>query len=320
MNNVMKSIVTGGAGFIGSHLCERLLEAGHEVVCIDNFLTGNAKNVEHLKSDARFRLVEHDINLPFDAADLGKIDRIYHLACPASPVDYREIPLQTLWVNAAGTKNMLELAVKNKAVFLHASTSEVYGDPLQHPQKESYWGNVNPIGERSCYNEGKRYAESMCMAYRKAFGLPLKIVRIFNTFGPRMRRNDGRVIPEFINRAMAGEDVRVNGDGSQTRSFCYIDDMIDGLLSAMKTPDDFTGPVNVGNPEEISMMELAKKIIALTGSASKVVNADMPQDDPQKRQPDISLARKTFGFAPKVALEDGLKMTIKYFQDRAPDL
>ena len=315
MNNVIKSVVTGGAGFIGSHLCERLIKAGHEVICVDNFLTGNAKNVEHLKAEARFRLVEHDINLPFDdAADLAKIDRIYHLACPASPVDYREIPLQTLWVNAAGVKNMLELAVKNKASFLHASTSEVYGDPLQHPQKESYWGNVNPIGERSCYNEGKRYAESMCMAYLKAFGLTLKIVRIFNTFGPRMRRDDGRVIPEFINRAMAGEDVRVNGDGSQTRSFCYIDDMVDGIIAAMETPAEFTGPVNLGNPEEISMLELAGKIIALTGSSSKITNAEMPQDDPQKRQPDISLARETFGFAPKVSLEEGLKKTIAYFK------
>jgi len=321
MTKAIKSIVTGGAGFIGSHLCERLIEAGHEVICVDNFLTGNAKNVEHLKGETRFRLVEHDINLPLEGvAALGGIDRIYHLACPASPVDYREIPLQTLWVNAAGTKNMLELAVKNKASFLHASTSEVYGDPLQHPQKESYWGNVNPIGERSCYNEGKRYAESMCMAYRKAFGLTLKIVRIFNTFGPRMRRNDGRVIPEFINRAMAGEPIRVNGDGLQTRSFCYIDDMVDGIIAAMETPDDFTGPVNLGNPEEISMMELAKKIIALTGSASKTGNAEMPQDDPQKRQPDITLARATFGFAPKVGLEDGLMKTIQYFQSPATDL
>jgi UDP-glucuronate decarboxylase len=321
MTNVIKSVVTGGAGFIGSHLCERLIRAGHEVICVDNFLTGNAKNVEHLKGDARFKLVEHDINLPFEGVtDFGKIDRIYHLACPASPVDYREIPLQTLWVNAAGTKNMLELAVKNKASFLHASTSEVYGDPLQHPQKESYWGNVNPIGERSCYNEGKRYAESMCMAYRKAYELSLKIVRIFNTFGPRMRRNDGRVIPEFINRAIAGEDVRVNGDGLQTRSFCYIDDMVDGLMAAMETPEEFTGPVNLGNPEEISMMALAEKIIALIGSASKITNAVMPQDDPQKRQPDITLARDKFGFTPKVGLEEGLKMTIQYFQSSATNL
>ena len=322
MTKTINSVVTGGAGFIGSHLCERLIKAGHEVICVDNFITGNPKNVEHLKSDARFRLVEHDINEPFGTETLkgfSSVDRIYHLACPASPVDYREIPLQTLWVNAAGVKNMLELAVKNKAAILHASTSEVYGDPLQHPQKESYWGNVNPIGERSCYNEGKRYAESMCMAYRRAFGLTLKIARIFNTFGPRMRRNDGRVIPEFINRAMASEPLKINGDGSQTRSFCYIDDMVDGLIAAMETTDEFTGPVNLGNPEEISILELAKKIIALTGSSGKITNADLPQDDPLQRQPDITLAKKTFGFAPKTGLDNGLIKTIEYFHGYTTD-
>ena len=310
-------IVTGGAGFIGSHFCEKLLQAGCEVICIDNFLTGNPANVENLKRNPRFRLVEHDINNPFGAetlAGFGKIDRIYHLACPASPVDYREIPLQTLWVNAAGMKNILELAVKSGARLLHASTSEVYGDPREHPQKETYWGNVNPIGERSCYNEGKRYAESLCMAYYKAYRLPLKIVRIFNTYGPRMRGSDGRVIPEFISRAMAGEPLKINGGGAQTRSFCYIDDMVDGLMAAMETPDDFTGPVNLGNPEEISIKKLAEKIIALTGSSSKILNAEMPQDDPMQRQPDIALARAVLKFEPKVGLEEGLEKTIAYFK------
>jgi len=312
----MRSLVTGGAGFIGSHLCEKLLNSGHEIVCMDNFITGDSRNIAHLKS-AGFTLIEHDINLPFTPDQLkaiGKIDRIYHLACPASPVDYREIPLQTLWVNAAGMKNMLELAVKTGARFLHASTSEVYGDPQEHPQKESYWGHVNPIGERSCYNEGKRYAESMAMAYYKSYRISLKIVRIFNTFGPRMRRNDGRVIPEFIRLALEGEPLLVNGGGSQTRSFCYIDDMIAGLLAAMETPAEFIGPVNLGNPEEISIADLARKIIALTGSSSTLSDAGMPQDDPMKRKPDITLAKTVFGFDPVVSLEEGLKKTIDYFR------
>jgi nucleoside-diphosphate-sugar epimerase len=312
----MKALVTGGAGFIGSHLCEKLLIKGYEVVCVDNFITGNPRNVDNLKG-GNFMMVEHDINLPLDSrilTEIGKIDRIYHLACPASPVDYREIPLQTLWVNAAGMKNALELAVKNNAAFLHASTSEVYGDPQEHPQKESYWGNVNPIGERSCYNEGKRYAESMAMAYYRVYRLPLKIVRIFNTFGPKMRKNDGRVIPEFIRLALSGEPLRVNGGGSQTRSFCYIDDMVEGLMAAMETPAEFIGPVNLGNPEEISITELAKKIIGLAGSGSSVVAAGMPQDDPMKRKPDITLAKTAFGFEPKTSLEEGLKKTIAYFR------
>jgi len=316
MTKMIKSVVSGGAGFIGSHLCEKLLIKGHEVVCIDNFITGSPGNVEHLLG-GNFQLVNHDINLPLTPlmlAQIGKIDHVYHLACPASPVDYREIPLQTLWVNAAGTKNMLELAVKNSATFLHASTSEVYGDPQEHPQKESYWGNVNPIGERSCYNEGKRYAESLAMAYYRAYQLPIKIVRIFNTFGPKMRKNDGRVIPEFIRLALSGEPLRVNGDGSQTRSFCYIDDMVSGLLAVMETPPEFIGPVNLGNPEEISVSDLAKKIIALTGSRSTVEPAGMPQDDPLKRKPDISLAKISFGFEPATGLDEGLKKTIAYFR------
>ncbi len=319
----MKIIVTGGAGFIGSHICEKLVQSGDDVVCVDNFITGSPANIEPLKARRNFIFIEQDINDPFTRetlAKMGKVDRICHLACPASPVDYREIPMQTLWVNAAGMKNMLELAVKNNAVFMHASTSEVYGDPLQHPQKESYWGNVNPIGERSCYNEGKRFAESLAMAYYRAYRFPLKIVRIFNTFGPRMRRHDGRVIPEFINRAMAGEPLKINGNGKQTRSFCYIDDMVEGLMAAMESPPEFTGPVNLGNPEEISILELAKKIIALTGSSSRVLAAEMPQDDPIRRQPDITLAKTTLGFAPKIGLEAGLKMTIKYFRNGASNL
>jgi UDP-glucuronate decarboxylase len=312
----MRSLITGGAGFIGSHLCEKLLDLGHEVVCVDNFVTGDPRNIAHLKAP-EFMLIEHDINLPFRTDQIkaiGKIDRVYHLACPASPADYKEIPLQTLWVNAAGMKNMLELAVKNGARFLHASTSEVYGDPREHPQKESYWGHVNPIGERSCYNEGKRYAESMAMAYYRAYRIPLKIARIFNTFGPRMRKTDGRVIPEFITRALAGEPLIVNGGGTQTRSFCFIDDMILGLLALMDTPADFTGPVNLGNPDEISIIDLARKIITLTGSTSIVRVGAMPQDDPMKRKPDITLAQKYCGFKPVISLEEGLNKTIAYFQ------
>jgi UDP-glucuronate decarboxylase len=311
----MRILVSGGAGFIGSHLCERLLSSGHEVVCADNYITGTPKNMKGFGDG--FTMIEHDINVPFSdeqLEEIGEVERIFHLACPASPVDYREIPLQTLWVNAAGMKNMLELAVKNDAAFLHASTSEVYGDPEEHPQKETYWGHVNPIGERSCYNEGKRYAESMAVNYYKAYRFPLKIVRIFNTFGPRMRRDDGRVIPEFITRALSGDTLLVNGGGAQTRSFCYIDDMVSGLLAAMETPEEFTGPVNLGNPEEVSIVELAKKIIALTGSSSAVRDAGMPQDDPMKRKPDITLAREKFGFEPKVGLEEGLKRTIDYFR------
>jgi UDP-glucuronate decarboxylase len=317
----MKILVTGGAGFIGSHLCERLLGLRHEVFCLDNFITGNPKNLGSFKGSPNFHLFEHDVNLPLTAEisdKIEKLDQIYHLACPASPVDYKEIPLQTLWVNAAGTKNMLELAVKqNVSGFLHASTSEIYGDPLQHPQKESYWGNVNPVGERSCYNEGKRFAESLAMNYWKHYRFPLKIARIFNTYGPRMRKHDGRVIPEFINKALAGEPLRVHGDGRQTRSFCYVEDMTDGLVAAMNTPKDFIGPVNLGNPEEISMLELANKIVEMTGSASIVSFAPLPEDDPLKRQPDISLAEKTFGFNPKTSLGDGLKRTIAFFSDRA---
>jgi UDP-glucuronate decarboxylase len=312
----MKIIVTGGAGFIGSHVCERLLAQGHEVFCVDNFLTGTPKNLDSIKQHTGFTLVEHDICYPFPAhilEDFGKIDVIYHLACPASPVDYREIPLQTLWVNAAGTKHMLEIAVKLDSVFVMASTSEIYGDPLEHPQKESYFGNVNPIGFRSCYNEGKRFAESLAINYYRDFLFPLKIVRIFNTYGPRMRKNDGRVIPEFINRALQSEPLRLNGDGKQTRSFCYIDDMVDGLMAVAATDRDFIGPVNLGNPDEVSILELAKSIVQFIASESLIVHQDLPEDDPARRKPDISLAQKTFDFAPKVGLQEGLKRTISWF-------
>jgi UDP-glucuronate decarboxylase len=313
----MKNIVTGGAGFIGSHLCDRLIGSGDEVFCIDNFVTGSRSNVAHFEGNSLFHLIEQDINLPFSDSQLqkiGKIDRIYHLACPASPVDYREIPLQTLWVSAAGTKNMLDLAVKNDAAILIASTSEVYGDPQQHPQKESYWGNVNPVGERSCYNEGKRFAESLAINYRKHYKMPLKIVRIFNTYGPRMRKHDGRVIPEFINQALGDEPLRITGNGMQTRSFCYIDDMIKGFLKVMDTDSEFTGPVNLGNPDEIAMIDLAKKIIGLTASKSFISHVDPMQDDPMRRQPDIALAQKAFGFEPLIGLEEGLKKTIAAFK------
>lgn len=313
----MKILVTGGAGFIGSHICKRLLDAGHEVFCLDSFITGNPRNIAPFKNNPRFQLIEQDMNVPVKPevlAKIGKIDQIYNMACPASPADYREIPLQTLWVNAAGVKNMLEIAAKQDCAFLHASTSEVYGDPLQHPQKESYWGNVNPIGERSCYNEGKRFAESMAITYFKDFRFPLKIARIFNTYGPNMRKMDGRVIPEFINKALHGEPLRLHGDGKQTRSFCYIDDMVDGLIALMNTPRDFTGPVNVGNADEISIQQLAEKIIALTGSSSLISYSPRPEDDPMQRQPDLTLASKTFGFKPKIGIDEGLKLTVEYFK------
>lgn len=321
----MRIIVTGGAGFIGSHVCEKLLKEGHEVFCIDNFVTGNPKNVAHLQEHKLFHLIEHDITVPLQNQSIrtddlrflenreGKIDQIYHLACPASPNDYKEIPLQTLWTCAAGTKHMLELAVRQDAQILVASTSEVYGDPLQHPQKEEYWGNVNPIGERSCYNEGKRFAESLAMNYWHHFRFPLKIVRIFNTYGPRMRKHDGRVIPEFIQRAFSSEPLSVHGDGSQTRSFCYIDDLIEGLMAVMKTERDFIGPMNLGNPEEIAIADLAKMIIAMTDSASLLQYMPLPEDDPMHRKPDIALAQKTIGFEPKISLKEGLAKTIDYF-------
>lgn len=310
----MKTIVTGGAGFIGSHLCERLLKMGREVICIDNFITGDRSNIEEFFDNENFRLIEHDITQPLSPEDFDGVTEIFNLACPASPVDYQNIPLETLWVSAAGTKNMLDLAVAVKAKFLHTSTSEVYGDPLEHPQKESYWGNVNCLGPRSCYDEGKRFAESLVSNYAHKFGLTTKIVRIFNTYGPKMRAHDGRVIPNFITQALSGKSITVYGDGYQTRSFCYVSDMVDGIL-AMMDKGDFKGPVNLGNPEEYSIKSLAEKITELTGSKSEIEYKDLPQDDPKVRRPDISLAHEELEFEPKVGFEEGLKRTIEWFSD-----
>ncbi|MBU1019230.1 MAG: UDP-glucuronic acid decarboxylase family protein [Patescibacteria group bacterium] len=309
-----KAIVTGGAGFIGSHLCERLLGSGYEVICIDNFITGDRSNIEEFLDNENFRLIEHDITQPLipEGLDFHGVKEIYNLACPASPVDYQNIPLETLWVSAAGTKNMLDLAVELKAKFLHTSTSEVYGDPLEHPQRESYWGNVNCMGPRSCYDEGKRFGESLISNYAHKYGVSTKIIRIFNTYGPKMRANDGRVIPNFITQALEGKPITVYGDGYQTRSFCYVSDMVDGI-TAMIGRERFAGPVNLGNPEEYSIKALAEKIVELTGSKSKVSYKDLPQDDPKVRRPDISLAKEKLGFSPKVGFEEGLKKTIEWF-------
>jgi len=324
----MRVLVAGGAGFIGSHLCERLLAAGHQVVALDNFITGSSRNLITFKDNPNFSLVEHDILQPLPPEIVGKtnmapgygdqddlkFDQVFHLACPASPVDYREIPLQTLLINALGTKNIIDVAVRHCASLLLASSSEVYGDPEQHPQKESYWGNVNPIGERSCYSEGKRFAESLAVNYYEHYGFPLKIVRIFNTYGPRMRKHDGRVIPSFIQSAMMDETLRMHGDGTQTRSFCYVDDMIEGLLLAMKC-QEYLGPVNLGSEEETSIKELGEKIIRFTGSSSLLVSADPVKDDPKQRKPDLTLAKTKLAYKPKISLEEGLKNTIEYFKN-----
>jgi nucleoside-diphosphate-sugar epimerase len=307
----MKILVTGGAGFIGSHLCERLLredgKESHQVFCVDNLSTGSMENIQQLAVSGNFIFIEHDIVKPLPAEfSETEFDQIYHLASPASPAVYKKMPIETLWVNAAGTKNVLDLAVRARADLLFASTSEVYGDPAVHPQTEDYFGNVNPVGERSCYDEGKRYAESLVTAYAAKHGLNASIVRIFNTYGPRMRKDDGRAVPEFIARAAAGEPLKVTGDGSQTRSFCYVDDMIDGILSAMEKP----GLYNLGNPEEITIKELAEKIITISGSSSTIEYTDKGKDDPARRKPDISKAEKELGFKITTSLEDGLKKMI----------
>jgi dTDP-glucose 4,6-dehydratase len=306
----MKSIVTGGAGFLGSHLCDYLLEKGHEVICVDNLITGTTKNIEHLNSD-RFTYIRHDVTKPIYFGD--KIDYIFHLASPASPIDYLELPIQTLKVGALGTYNLLGLAKEQGTRFLLASTSEVYGDPLVNPQPETYWGNVNPIGPRGVYDEAKRYAEAITMAYHRYHGIDTRIVRIFNTYGPRMRVNDGRVVPNFIMQALSGEDITVYGDGSQTRSFCYVSDLIEGIYRLMMS--DFTDPVNIGNPAEMSVLEFAKVIIEITGSKSKIVYENLPVDDPKVRRPDISKAKELLGWEPKVELREGLSKTIEYFND-----
>jgi UDP-glucuronate decarboxylase len=305
-----KVLVTGGAGFIGSHLCERLIAEGCDVICLDNYFTGNKNNVRHLIGNDRFELVRHDVTTPYYA----EVDKVFNLACPASPVYYQYNPIKTLKTSIYGTLNMLGLAKRVNARMLQASTSEVYGDPTVHPQTESFWGNVNPIGIRSCYDEGKRAAETLCMDYRRQHNLRVKIIRIFNTYGPRMDRNDGRVVSNFIVQALTGKNITIYGDGSQTRSFQYIDDLVEGMMRMMNTGDDFTGPVNIGNPGEFSMLELAGEVIRLTGSKSRIVFEPLPQDDPRQRKPDISLAfEKLDGWQPTVNLEEGLTKTVNYF-------
>jgi UDP-glucuronate decarboxylase len=304
-------LVTGGAGFLGSHLCERLLNEGHEVLCVDNFYTGRKANITHLLNNPYFEVIRHDITFPLYV----EVDEIYHLACPASPVHYQFDPVQTTKTSVHGSINMLGLAKRLKIKILLASTSEVYGDPTVHPQPETYWGNVNPIGPRACYDEGKRCAETLFFDYHRQHRLKIKVARIFNTYGPRMHPNDGRVVSNFIVQALKGEDITVYGDGKQTRSFCYVDDMIDGLIRLMNTGDDFTGPVNLGNPEEYSILQLAETIIRLTGSKSRIVFKPLPPDDPKQRCPDITLARKVLNWQPTTTLEEGLKRTIEYFRN-----
>ncbi|MEW6067183.1 MAG: UDP-glucuronic acid decarboxylase family protein [Nitrospirota bacterium] len=303
-------LVTGGAGFLGSHLCERLLKDGHEVLCVDNFYTGRRANIAHLISNPYFEVMRHDICFPLYV----EVDEIYNLACPASPIHYQFDPVQTTKTSVHGSINMLGLAKRLKTKILQASTSEVYGDPTVHPQPETYWGNVNTIGLRACYDEGKRCAETLFFDYHRQHKLKIKVARIFNTYGPRMHPNDGRVVSNFIMQALKGEDITVFGDGTQTRSFCYVDDMVVGFIKLMNSPDDFTGPVNLGNPDEFSILELAEKVIKLTGSKSKIVFKPLPQDDPKQRQPDISLAKKALKWEPKNRLEEGLKKTIAYFK------
>jgi UDP-glucuronate decarboxylase len=304
-------LVTGGAGFLGSHLCERLVDQGHDVLCVDNFFTGRKANIEHLLSNPRFELMRHDVTFPLYV----EVDQIYNLACPASPVHYQHDPVQTTKTSVHGAINMLGLAKRLRARILQASTSEVYGDPEIHPQPESYWGRVNPIGERSCYDEGKRCAETLFFDYWRQHKLAIKVVRIFNTYGPRMHPNDGRVVSNFIVQALRGQDITIFGDGSQTRSFCYVDDLIEALLRMMGTAEEITGPINVGNPGEFTMLELAEKIVQLTGSKSKLVFRPLPVDDPKQRQPQIAVAKQVLGgWTPTVALDEGLDRTIAYFK------
>ena len=308
---VKRILVTGGAGFIGSHLSERLLDEGHEVICVDNFFTGAKENIKHLLGNPYFEIIRHDICFPL----YTEVDEIYNLACPASPIHYQFDPVQTTKVNVSGSINMLGLAKRLKIRVLQASTSEVYGDPSVHPQPETYWGNVNTIGQRGCYDEGKRCAETLFFDYHRQHCIDIKLVRIFNTYGPRMHPNDGRVVSNFIIQALEGEDITIYGDGSQTRSFCYVDDTVDGIIRMMNTPRGITGPVNLGNPNEISILDLARLIIDLTGSESRIVFKPLPQDDPRRRCPDITLAREKLGWKPKIDLMTGLKKTVEYFSD-----
>jgi UDP-glucuronate decarboxylase len=313
MKNLLRKrvLVTGGAGFLGSHLCEKLVSAGDEVLCVDNFFTGSKDNIAHLVSDPHFELLRHDITFPLYI----EVDEIYNLACPASPIHYQFDPVQTTKTSVHGAINMLGLAKRVKARILQASTSEVYGDPEVHPQREEYWGHVNPVGVRSCYDEGKRCAETLFFDYHRQHRLSIKVARIFNTYGPRMHPADGRVVSNFIVQALKGESVTLYGDGSQTRSFCYVDDMVEGLIRLMRTAPQFTGPVNLGNSTEFTIRELAEKVLALSGSKSELVFKPLPADDPKQRQPDIALAREQLGWMPQVELEEGLKNTIAYFDD-----
>jgi UDP-glucuronate decarboxylase len=303
-------LVTGGAGFLGSHLCERLLQDGANVICVDNFFTGSRLNVEHLLPNSNFELIRHDVTFPLYL----EVDEIYNLACPASPIHYQHDPVQTTKTSVHGAINMLGLAKRVKAKILQASTSEVYGDPAVHPQVEEYWGNVNPIGPRSCYDEGKRCAETLFFDYWRQHKMEIKVARIFNTYGPRMHPNDGRVVSNFVVQALLGRDITVYGDGNQTRSFCYVDDLIDGLVRLMGTSAEVTGPINMGNPNEFTIRELAESVIQLTRSTSRIVNRALPQDDPKQRQPDLTLAKKELGWSPRQSLKEGLVPTIQYFQ------
>jgi len=309
-------LVTGGAGFLGSHLVDRLLEKGHEVVCVDNLFTGTKRNIEHLHAQPRFELIRHDVTFPLYV----EVDEIYNLACPASPIHYQHDPVQTTKTSVHGAINMLGLAKRLKCRILQASTSEVYGDPTVHPQTENYWGNVNPIGPRSCYDEGKRCAETLFFDYRRQHGLEIKVARIFNTYGPRMHPSDGRVVSNFIVQALKREPITLYGDGNQTRSFCYVDDLIDGLIRLMESTAALTGPINLGNPVEFTMLELAEMVLTETGSSSPLVRQPLPQDDPKQRQPDITLAKQYLGWIPKVGLREGLKSTTAYFRSLLADL
>ena len=308
-NTRKRILVTGGAGFLGSHLCDRLLEAGHDVLCVDNFFTGTKDNVKHLLDHPHFELLRHDVTFPLYV----EVDEIFNLACPASPIHYQHDPVQTTKTSVHGAINMLGLAKRVKARIFQASTSEVYGDPEVHPQTERYWGRVNPIGPRSCYDEGKRCAETLFFDYHRQHGMDIKVARIFNTYGPRMHPNDGRVVSNFIVQALKNEPITLYGDGTQSRSFCYVDDLIEGFLRLMQTPSGFTGPVNLGNPGEFTMIELAEAVRDLTGSRSQLVHRPLPADDPRQRQPDITLARQQLGWEPKIPLREGLKPTIAYF-------
>ena len=315
MHLEQRILITGGSGFLGSHLCDRLIAEGSNVICVDNFFSGARRNIEHLLNHKRFEFIRHDVTFPLYV----EVDQIYNLACPASPIHYQRDPVQTTKTSVHGAINMLGLAKRVRAKILQASTSEVYGDPNVHPQTEDYWGNVNPIGTRSCYDEGKRCAETLFFDYRRQHNLPIKVARIFNTYGPRMHPNDGRVVSNFIVQALLERDITVYGDGAQTRSFCYVDDLIDGLVRLMGSDDIITGPINIGNPTEFTILQLATQVIELTGSRSRIVHRPLPQDDPRQRRPDISKAHETLSWSPRTTLNEGLKRTIAYFKDLLQD-